>query len=238
MGNHSRESECDGRAQPGRNVSAQPLQRRNAVSHQRSVSGYRTCELRARVRRATCEFSRDAGVREACGRSERGHGRLSEVLQLRSRRERCVFVEGCRVARASRACGTASDSRRSDSAKSARAADVHGPTDRSSRMLKRYLSALRRRAPAIGETRRARAWAQRTFDDFVVTNGSRKVFLLTVADHALRLRAMIRNSERVAFARALLSACASIDSMHVRLASARLRSYEDISIQVASLQRF
>ena len=105
-------------------------------------------------------------------------------------------------------------------------------------MLKRYLSALRRRAPAIGETRRARAWAQRTFDDFVVTNGSRKVFLLTVADHALRLRAMIRNSERVAFARALLSACASIDSTDVRLASARLRSYEDISIQVASLRRF
>jgi pyruvate-formate lyase-activating enzyme len=104
-------------------------------------------------------------------------------------------------------------------------------------MMKRYLSAIRRRLPAFGEARRARLWAHRTFDDFIVPDGHRKQLLSTIAEHALRLSAMTSKLEARPFANALLHTCASIDSGQVRLAGSKLRSYEDISIHVTSLRR-
>ena len=107
--------------------------------------------------------------------------------------------------------------------------------------LSRYVAVLRKRLPAFGEARRARQWANRAFDDFVQTGGGRKQMLLDIADHALRLTGMARHLETDAakrsFAQALLTVCAWIDSGQVRLADWKLRSYEDISIQVTSLRR-
>lgn len=105
----------------------------------------------------------------------------------------------------------------------------------------RYVAALRRRLPAVGDARRARQWANRSFDDFVQTGGRRKQLLLNIAEHALRLIGMARHLEtdaaKKSFAQALLTACVWIDSGQVRLGGSKLRSYEDISIQVASLRR-
>jgi pyruvate-formate lyase-activating enzyme len=107
-------------------------------------------------------------------------------------------------------------------------------------MLKRYLWAIRKRLPAFGDGRRVKSWANRAFDDFVVIEGSRKEMLSTIADHALRLTALLSGPKtgKSSFAKALLNVCAWIDTGHVRLAVAKLRSYEDISIQVAALRRF
>ena len=106
-------------------------------------------------------------------------------------------------------------------------------------MLERPLSAIRKRLPLFGDARRARLWANRTFDDFVVADGARRDVLASIANHALRLTSMAReagaSSELVD---ALLMACTWIDSGQVRLAAAELRSYEDISVQVTALRRF
>ncbi|MEA2236372.1 MAG: hypothetical protein QOC81_1096 [Thermoanaerobaculia bacterium] len=103
-------------------------------------------------------------------------------------------------------------------------------------MLDHYVSAIRKRLPPVGNARRAVRWANRTFDDFVFTNGRRKRTLVEIADHAIALTAMARNADSK-FASALLKVCASVDSGHVRLASRKLRSYGDISVQVATLRR-
>jgi MoaA/NifB/PqqE/SkfB family radical SAM enzyme len=106
-------------------------------------------------------------------------------------------------------------------------------------MLKRTLSAIRKHLPA-GDGHRARLWANRAFDDFVI-DGDRTKTIATIADHILLLTGMAGNLEaegaRQSFAKTLLSVCASIDSGQVRLASSKLRSYADISVQVASLRR-
>jgi pyruvate-formate lyase-activating enzyme len=101
--------------------------------------------------------------------------------------------------------------------------------------MNRYVSALRRRLPAFGDARRARVWANRAFADFVVMDGDRQKLLSTIADHALRLTTLIHSKSP--FATTLLGVCASIDSGNVRLEGSKLRSYEDISVQVASLRR-
>lgn len=105
-------------------------------------------------------------------------------------------------------------------------------------MLERPLSAIRKRLPLFGDARRARLWANRTFDDFVVADGDRRDVLSSIANHALRLAGMAReagaSSELV---QALLTACTWIDSGRIRLAGSELRSYEDISVQVTALRR-
>jgi wyosine [tRNA(Phe)-imidazoG37] synthetase (radical SAM superfamily) len=103
-------------------------------------------------------------------------------------------------------------------------------------MLDHYVSAIRKRLPPLGDARRAVRWATRAFDDFVFTNGRRKLTLVEIADHAIALTAMAHNADS-AFAPTLLNVCSSIDSGHVRLASWKLRSYGDISVQVAMLRR-
>ncbi len=106
-------------------------------------------------------------------------------------------------------------------------------------MLKRFVSAIRKRLPAFGGARRARLWANRTFDDFVVPDDDRENMLVSIADHALLLTGMARDAgRRSELGRALLTVCASIDSGRIRLATSKLRSYDDISIQVISLRRF
>jgi MoaA/NifB/PqqE/SkfB family radical SAM enzyme len=103
-------------------------------------------------------------------------------------------------------------------------------------MLTRYTSAIRKRLPPFGDLRRAAQWANRAFDDFVFADGSAKRTLADIAHHAVSLTALARNPGS-AFAPAVLEACAAIDSGHVRLASLKLRSYNDISVQVATLRR-
>ncbi|HXA18680.1 MAG TPA: radical SAM protein [Thermoanaerobaculia bacterium] len=101
-------------------------------------------------------------------------------------------------------------------------------------MLKRSLSAIRKRLPPFGDARRARLWANRTFDDFVVFDGDREKMLAAIAGHALRLSSKALDPE---LPKTLLDVCAWIDSGQIRLAGSELRSYEDISIQVATLRR-
>jgi sulfatase maturation enzyme AslB (radical SAM superfamily) len=103
-------------------------------------------------------------------------------------------------------------------------------------MLDHYVSAIRKRLPPLGDARRVVRWANRAFDDFVFMDGRRKLTIVGIARHAVTLTAMARNADR-AFATALLKVCASVDSGHVRLASWKLRSYGDISVQVAMLRR-
>lgn len=109
-------------------------------------------------------------------------------------------------------------------------------------LLKHCLSTIRNSVPPSGETRRATSWANRAFDDFVVAGDDRKKMLATIADHTLLVTRLARNvgadaAGRSQFAQTLLNVCAWIDSGHVRLEDSRLRSYEDISIQVTVLQR-
>jgi pyruvate-formate lyase-activating enzyme len=102
-------------------------------------------------------------------------------------------------------------------------------------MLSHYASAIRKRLPPFGDVRRAMRWANQAFDDFVFTGGRRKRVLSEVAHHAV---ALIRDlHSESAFAANLLKVCGWIDSGHVRLASEKLRSYNDISVQVAALRR-
>jgi pyruvate-formate lyase-activating enzyme len=103
--------------------------------------------------------------------------------------------------------------------------------------VRRYLSAILKRLPAFGERRRARQWAKRTFGDFLLPGGDRKQMLWSIAEHALRLSRLARAAGRPELAATLLTACASIDSGQVRLAGSKLRSYEDISVQVMALRR-
>jgi pyruvate-formate lyase-activating enzyme len=103
--------------------------------------------------------------------------------------------------------------------------------------VRRYLSAIRKRLPAFGERRRARQWAKRTFGDFLLPGADRKQMLWSIAEHALRLSRLARAAGRPELAATLLTACASIDSGQVRLAGSKLRSYEDISVQVIALRR-
>ncbi|HEX7680497.1 MAG TPA: radical SAM protein [Thermoanaerobaculia bacterium] len=106
-------------------------------------------------------------------------------------------------------------------------------------MLKRSLSAIRKRLPAFGDARRAMLWANRTFDDFVVPDGDRNKTLSAIADHALRLTRLAHDPDRQdELLKSLLNVCAWTDSGQVRLAGSKLRSYEDISIQVTALRRF
>src|ERR1700760_1730358 len=105
-------------------------------------------------------------------------------------------------------------------------------------MLNRSLAAIRKHLPLLGDARRARRWANRTFDDFVVTDGDRRTMLATIADHALRLIRMANDpGTQPALPETLLQVCSWIDSGRIRLAGAEIRSYEDISIQVATLRR-
>src|SRR5260221_1892851 len=108
--------------------------------------------------------------------------------------------------------------------------------------LRHYFSAIRRRLPPLGEARRVTLWAGRTFDDFVVLDGERRKLLAMIAGQASRLLKMAHLLDRNAdseseFARTLLDVCSGIDSGNVRLAGSKLRSYEDISIQIATLRR-
>lgn len=104
-------------------------------------------------------------------------------------------------------------------------------------MLTRYVSALRKRLPPLGDARRVVLWANRAFDDFVVTNG-RKKLISEIAHHVVALTALADNRDSdSAFATDLLNVCGWIDSGHVRLASTKLRSYGDISVQAAALRR-
>jgi len=108
-------------------------------------------------------------------------------------------------------------------------------------MLDHYVFAIRKRLPPMGEARRAMRWAHRTFDDFVFLDGQGKRTLSSIAYHAVSLAALAGNLDvdraRKSFAASLLRAGASVDSGQVRLASWKLRSYEDISIQVATIRR-
>jgi MoaA/NifB/PqqE/SkfB family radical SAM enzyme len=109
-------------------------------------------------------------------------------------------------------------------------------------MLDHYVYAIRKRLPPLGaEARRAARWAHRTFGDFVFLDGQRKRTLSAIAYHAVSLAALAGNLDieraRKSFAASLLSACASVDSGQVRLSSWKLRSYDDISVQVATLRR-
>ncbi|HEV7426286.1 MAG TPA: radical SAM protein [Thermoanaerobaculia bacterium] len=81
-------------------------------------------------------------------------------------------------------------------------------------------------------------WANRVFDDFVLTNGREKLMISEIAHHVVALTALAgkRDSDS-AFATNLLNVCGWIDSGHVRLASSKLRSYGDISVQTAVLRR-
>jgi wyosine [tRNA(Phe)-imidazoG37] synthetase (radical SAM superfamily) len=109
-------------------------------------------------------------------------------------------------------------------------------------MLNHYIAAIKRRLPPFGDSRRATLWANRTFNDFVLQDGDRKQMLSTIADHALRLTRLAHDLDadtgrKSQFARTLLNVCAWTDSGHVRLEGSKLRSYEDISIQVTTLRR-
>jgi sulfatase maturation enzyme AslB (radical SAM superfamily) len=108
-------------------------------------------------------------------------------------------------------------------------------------MLNHYVSAIRKRLPPIGDARRAMRWAHGAFDDFVFTDERRKQTLSEIAHHALAISAMARNldteNDRRSFAKSLLDVCRWAGSGHVRLAALKLRSYEDISVQVAMLRR-
>jgi len=103
-------------------------------------------------------------------------------------------------------------------------------------MLSRYASAIRTRLPRVGNARRAMRWANRAFGDFIFTDGRRKQTIAAIADHANTQITFVRKSDR-AFAPALLNFCSSVDSGQVRLASSKLRSYEDISVAVAIVRR-
>ncbi|HEV7426285.1 MAG TPA: radical SAM protein [Thermoanaerobaculia bacterium] len=93
----------------------------------------------------------------------------------------------------------------------------------------------------MGEARRAMRWAHGTFDDFVFLDGQGKRTLSAIAYHAVTLVALAGDLDvdraRKSFAASMLSACASVDSGQARLASWKLRSYEDISVQVATIRR-
>ena len=108
-------------------------------------------------------------------------------------------------------------------------------------MLNHYVSAIRKRLPPIGDARRAMRWALGAFDDFVFTDGHRRQTLSEIAQHAFAISAMARNLDtengRCSFAKTLLDVCRWAGSSHVRLAALKLRSYEDISVQVAMLRR-
>ena len=109
-------------------------------------------------------------------------------------------------------------------------------------MFNRYFSAIRKRLPPFGDARRATLWANRAFNDFVVHDGDRKKMLSRIADDALRLTRLTHDlaadaGRKSQFAKTLLNVCAWIDSGHVRLEGSKLRSYEDISIQVTTLRR-
>ncbi|MEA2415470.1 MAG: hypothetical protein QOI58_2127 [Thermoanaerobaculia bacterium] len=103
-------------------------------------------------------------------------------------------------------------------------------------MLDRYVSAIRKRLPPLGDARRVVRWANRAFDDFVFTDGRRKLTISALAHQVVALTALARNAD-TAFPTTLLRVCASVDTGHVHLASLKLRSYCDISVQVAALRR-
>jgi hypothetical protein len=104
--------------------------------------------------------------------------------------------------------------------------------------LRQYVSALRRRLPLFGDARRASLWARRTFSDFLVSDGDRNAVLASIGDHALRLTRLAADADgNGELAQTLLTVCTWIDSGKVRLADAKLRSYEDISVQVSALRR-
>ena len=103
-------------------------------------------------------------------------------------------------------------------------------------MLDHYVSAIRKRLPPLGDARRVMRWANRAFDDFVFTDGRRKLTISALAHQVVALTALARNAD-TAFPTTLLRVCASLDTGHVHLTSLRLRSYCDISVQVAALRR-
>lgn len=109
-------------------------------------------------------------------------------------------------------------------------------------MLNPTLAAVRRYLPRVIDSLRAKRWVNRAFDDFVVIDGDRKKLFWSIANHAGRLSALARklgdDGTKSSFAKSVLSACAQIDSDQVHLAGSRLRSYGDLSIQVAALRKF
>ncbi len=105
-----------------------------------------------------------------------------------------------------------------------------------------YISAIRRRLPPFGDARRMTLWAKGAFNDFVVPDGDRATMLSAIAHHAVNLTRLARDLEadpdaKAQFAKTLLDVCRWTDSGRVRLEGSTLRSYEDISIQVATLRR-
>ena len=109
-------------------------------------------------------------------------------------------------------------------------------------MLKHYFSIIRKYLPALGDAPRVTLWANRSFHDFVVDDGGRTKMLSTIVDHTLRLTILANDlaagtASKAQFAQALLNVCAWVDTGHVRLETSKLRSYEDISIQVTLLRR-
>src|SRR3954452_18025853 len=145
-------------------------------------------------------------------------------------------VTACKVGRAFRSCKVILTG--PSCAVRAREPDLHRPTLRRVRilMLDRYVSAIRKRLPPVGDLRRVVRWANRAFDDFVFTDGRRKLTISALAHQVMALTALARNAD-TAFPTTLLRVCAAVDSGYVHLASQKLRSYNDISVQVATLRR-
>src|SRR5258708_40011182 len=108
-------------------------------------------------------------------------------------------------------------------------------------MFSHFVRPMRKPLAPVGDGGRVTLWAKRAFDDFVVPDGEREKMFSTIADHALRLTRLAHRLEtdegKSELAKTLLNVCAWIDSGHVRLEGSKLRSYEDISIQVATLRR-
>jgi hypothetical protein len=103
------------------------------------------------------------------------------------------------------------------------------------------LISIRKRLRHAVDARDATLWAERAFSDFI-TSGDREELLSTIAQHALHLRTLAQGlaahpDTRPELATTLLKVCGAIDSGQVRLAGAKLRSYVDVSVQVATLRR-
>jgi wyosine [tRNA(Phe)-imidazoG37] synthetase (radical SAM superfamily) len=107
-------------------------------------------------------------------------------------------------------------------------------------MLRRYVSGALRRWAAF----RAKPWARRAFDQFEVSNGRRAEMLELVVIDAVHLTSLADDlgpdsaGSRGRFVTFLLQACLHVDSGDVRHASARFRSYVDVSVQAKALRAF
>jgi len=109
-------------------------------------------------------------------------------------------------------------------------------------MLSQYIAKIRRHLPRVGAERRAARWAARVFHDVVAPPNERRRVLALIADHASMLTQLAREldvdaARRTAFATTLLNVCAWVDTGRVTFTDAPLRSYVDISVQVATFRR-